>query len=136
VRAAVAACLLGAGVGLALACGGLPLYETPEERRESGGLPLERTEQPRTGSLTWRLEAIEQTPDGPRLDFVLVNGTKRDYLSLMLRLVLRGPGHALATLRYPVGGIRADGSRRVRAHLAPPGFPVEDVELELIYAQE
>lgn len=119
---------------LALACGSLPLYETPEER--VGGLPLAQVPQPRTGELTWRSELFETTPDGLLFEFTLVNGTKRDYLSVMLRLVLRGPERTIATVRYPAGGLAAGASRRVRAHLAPPGFAVESADLELIYAQE
>jgi hypothetical protein len=119
---------------LALACGALPLYETPEER--AGGLPLSQAPQPRTGELTWRSETFETTPDGLLFEFTLVNGTKRDYISLMLRLVLRGPERAIATVRYPAGGLAAGASRRIRAHLATPGFAVESADLELIYAQE
>ncbi len=121
---------------LALACGSLPRYEKPEERL--GGLPLTQASQPRTGELTWRSEAFEETPEGLRFEFTLVNGTKRDFVSVMLRLVLRGGGEArrLATVRYPAGGLAADSSRRVRAHLAPPGFAVESADVELIYAQE
>lgn len=119
-----------------LACGGLPRYELPEER-SGGGTPLTRANQPRTGELTWRSETVETRPDGGILfEFTLVNGTKRDYLSIMLRLVLRGPEHRIATVRYPAGGLAAGASRRVRAHLAPPGFPVEAADLELLYAQE
>jgi hypothetical protein len=61
-----------------------------------------------------------------------VNGTSRDYLSVMLRLVLRGPDRNIATVRYPAGPLAAGDSRRVRAHLAPPGFTVEGADLELI----
>jgi len=119
---------------LALACGGLPLYEAPEER--TGSLPLSRAEQPRSGDLTWRPGLLEQTPEGVLFEFTLVNGTARDYLSVMLRLVLRGPDRSIATVRYPAGPLAAGGSRRVRAHLAPPGFTVEGADLELIFAQE
>jgi hypothetical protein len=121
---------------LALACGSLPRYETSEERL--GGLPLTQAPQPRTGELTWRSETFEETPQGLRFEFTLVNGTKRDYVSVMLRLVLRGGGEErrLATVRYPAGGLAAGATRRVRAHLAPPGFAVESADIELIYAQE
>jgi hypothetical protein len=125
---------LGVACGLLLACGGLPLYETPEER--SGGLPLTQSEQPRTGELTWRPGLLEQTAEGVLFEFTLVNGTSRDYLSVMLRLVLRGPDRSIATVRYPAGPLAAGGSRRVRAHLAPPGFAVEGADLELVFAQE
>lgn len=121
---------------LALGCGGLPFYETPENRSESGGVPLSHSNQPRTGQLTWRSEVLETTPEGVRFEFTLVNGTKRDYFSVVLRLVLRGPNHSLATVRYPAGAIAAEGTRRVRALLAPPGFPVESADLELILAQQ
>lgn len=120
---------------LALACGGLPLYEAPEER-SSAGFPLSRTEQQRSGELTWRPGRLEQTPEGVLFEFTLVNGTTRDYFSVMLRVVLRGPDHAIATVRYPAGPVAGGGTRRVRAHLAPPGFAVEGADLELIFAQE
>ena len=125
-----------AGACLALACGSLPLYEKPEERL--GGVPLSQAPQPRTGDLTWRSEVFETTPEGLRFEFTLVNGTKRDYKSVMLRLVLRGGGaeRKIATVRYPAGSLAAGDSRRVRAHLAPPGFAVESADIELIYAQE
>jgi hypothetical protein len=119
---------------LALACGGLPLYETPEER--TGSVPLARTEQQRSGDLTWRPGLLEQTPEGVLFEFTLVNGTARDYFSTMLRIVLRGPDRNIATVRYPAGPLAAGGSRRVRAQLAPPGFAVEGADLELIFAQE
>jgi hypothetical protein len=128
------AALALAGAVLALACGGLPRYETPEER--TGGIPLTQALQPRTGELTWRSETFESTADGIRFEFTLVNGTRRDYFSTMLRLVLRGPERQIATVRYPGGGIAAGETRRVRAHLAPPGFRVESADIELIYAQE
>lgn len=119
---------------LTLACGGLPLYETPEERTPS--LPLTRANQQRTGGLTWRPGVLQQTDEGVHMEFTLVNGTARNFLSVMLRIVLRGAQGSLATVRYPAGPLAAGGSRRVRAHLAPPGFSVEGAELELIYAQE
>jgi hypothetical protein len=119
---------------LALGCGGVPLYEAPEERGSS--LPLTRTEYPRAGELTWRSGRLEQTPEAVLFEFTLLNGTTRDYLSVMLRLVLRGPDRTLATVRYPAGPIAAGATRRIRAHLAPPGFAVEAAELELIFAQE
>jgi hypothetical protein len=119
---------------LALGCGGVPLYETPEER--GGSLPLTRAEHPRAGELTWRPGLLEQTPEAVLFEFTLLNGTTRDYLSVMLRLVLRGPDRTLATVRYPAGPIAAGATRRIRAHLAPPGFAVEAAELELIFAQE
>lgn len=119
---------------LALACGGLPRYEAPEER--GAARPLSRSEHPRSGELTWRPGLLRQTPEAVLFEFTLQNGTARDYLSVMLRLVLRGPQRAIATVRYPAGPVSAGGTRRVRAHLAPPGFDVEGADLELIFAQE
>jgi hypothetical protein len=125
---------LALACALALACGGLPLYEAPEQR--TGSVPLSRTEQQRSGDLTWRPGRLEQTPAGVLFEFTLVNGTSRDYFSTMLRIVLRGPERQIATVRYPAGALAAGGSRRVRAQLAPPGFAVEGADLELIFAQE
>jgi hypothetical protein len=119
---------------LSLACGGLPLYETPEQR--SGGRPVTQALHRRTGELTWRPGLLENTPEGVLLEFTLVNGTSRDYLSIMLRLVLRGGDQALATVRYPAGPLAAGASRGVRAHLPPPGFVAESADVELIWAQE
>lgn len=120
--------------GVAFACGGFPPYETPEQRSDS--VPLARSEQQRTGAVTWRPGRLEQTPEGILFEFTLVNGTARDYFSVMLRVVLRGPGREIATVRYPAGPLAAGGTRRVRAQLAPPGFLVEGADLELIFAQE
>ena len=119
---------------LSLGCGGLPRYEDPDQR--SGGRPVTQAPHRRTGELTWRPGRLENTPEGVRLEFTLVNGTARDYFSIMLRLVLRGGDHDMATVRYPAGALAAGGSRLVRAHLPPPGFVVESAELELIVAQE
>ena len=119
---------------LGLACSGPPLYETPEQR--SGGRPLTQAPHRRTGELTWRQGRLEIAPDGVLFEFTLVNGTSRDYFSVMLRLVLRGGDRALATVRYPAGALAAGAERRVRAHLPPPGFAVEGADLELIWAQE
>jgi hypothetical protein len=126
--------LAGFALALALGCGSLPPFETPDER--TGGIPVTRTEHRRTGQLTWRPAGLQQTAEGVRFEFTLVNGTTRDYLSVMLRLVLRGPGSDLATARWPAGPVAAHGERRVRAHLAPPGFEVEGADVELLYAQE
>lgn len=123
-----------AGAWLGLACSGLPVYESPEERTD--GLPISQTKQPRSGDLTWRSAKLENTADGVLFEFTLMNGSSRDYLSTMLRLVLRGPEPSITTVRYPAGPIRAGSSRRVRAHLPPPGFAVESADLELIWAQE
>ncbi len=119
---------------LGFGCSGLPVYESPEERTD--GLPISQTEQPRSGELTWRSSRLEASADGLLFEFTLMNGSSRDYISTMLRLVLRGPGRSMATVRYPAGPISAGGSRRVRAHLPSPGFAVESAELELIWAQE
>jgi hypothetical protein len=54
----------------------------------------------------------------------------------MLRLVLRGPEHELASVRYPVGPLGARSSKVIQAQLAPPGFAVEETQIELIWAQE
>lgn len=120
--------------GLALACGGAPPYELPEER--SGGRPLTQAPNPRTGEITWRSGVLETTPAGVRFQFTLMNGTTRDYLSVMLRLVLRGPARELATVRYPVGPLAARASKVVHAQLPPPGFEVAEAQIELIFAQE
>jgi hypothetical protein len=127
-RAGLAAALL------ALACSGAPPYELAEER--SGGRPLAEAANPRTGELTWRSGELETTPSGVRFSFTLVNGTSRDYFNVMLRLVLRGPGREIATVRYPVGPLGARASKKVQAQLAPPGFAVEEAQIELIWAQE
>lgn len=119
---------------LGLACSGPPLYETPEQR--SGGRPLTQAPHRRTGELTWRQGRLEIAPDGVLFEFTLVNGTPRDYLSIMLRVLLRGGKHELATVRYPAGPLTAGASRRVRAFLPPPGFVVESAGIELILAQE
>lgn len=119
---------------LAGACAGAPLYETPEQR--GPGVPLTRALQRRTGELTWREGRLEQTHEGVRFEFMLVNGTARDYHSVMLRIVLRGSEGRMATVRYPVGPVAAGGERAVRALLAPPGFPVEGADVELVYAQQ
>jgi hypothetical protein len=126
---------LALAIVLLLACGGLPLYELPEER--TSGEPMMEAPNPRTGELAWRSGSLETAPDGTvRAQFTLMNGTSRDYLSLMLRIVLRGPDREIATVRYPAGALAARSSKVVRAHLAPPGFVVEEAQLELIYAQE
>jgi hypothetical protein len=131
VRAAALALLCA---GLSLCCAGLPPYEDPDQR--SGGRPLTQALHRRSGELTWRPGRLSNTPEGVRLEFTLVNGTARDYFSIMLRLVLRGGDHDLATVRYPTGALAAGGSRHVRAHLPPPGFVVESADIELIVAQE
>jgi hypothetical protein len=130
----VRALLAAAAGALALGCAGVPPYEEPGER--IGGVPLSRTEHPPTGQLGWRPLALVQTAEGVVFEFTLVNGTARDYLSVVLRVVLRGPAHRIATARWPAGPLRARGERRVRAHLAPPGFSVEGADLELLVAQE
>ena len=124
---------LGA-VLLALACSGTLPYETPEER--TGGRPLTQAPNPRTGEITWRPGPLVTTPEGVRVEFTLMNGTARDYANVMLRLVLRGPARRIATVRYPVGPFAARTSKRIHAQLAPPGFAVEEAQLELIWAQE
>lgn len=126
--------LAAAAAALALGCGGLPPYEAPEER--AGGIPLSRSEHPRSGQLTWRPAGLVQTAEGVVFEFTLVNGTTRNYVSVMLRVVLRGPGSRVATARWPAGPLVARGERRVRAHLAPPGFEIDGADLELLYAQE
>jgi hypothetical protein len=90
----------------------------------------------RTGELAWRSGSFETTPEGVTLEFTLMNGTTRDYLSIMLRVVLLGPAREMVSARYPVGRLAAGSSKVVRAHLAPPGFEVKETRLELIYAQE
>jgi hypothetical protein len=126
--------LAALAAALALGCSGVPPYEAPEER--SGGVPLSRSEHPRSGQLTWRPIGLVQTAEGVVFEFTLVNGTTRDYLSVLLRVVLRGPEHRTATARWPAGPLVARGERRVRAHLAPPGFEIEGADLELLVAHE
>ena len=124
--------LLAAWLGLA--CAGLPVYETPEQR--TGGRVLTQAPHRRSGELTWRTGRIEETPESVLFEFTLENGTPRDYLSIMVRLVLRGADQALATVRYPTGPLAAGATRRVRAQLPPPGFSVESADVELLFAQE
>jgi hypothetical protein len=120
---------------LTLACaGGPPPFELPEERTD--GRPLTQAANPRTGEISWRPGPIEKTPEGYRLEFTLLNGTTRDYYNVMLRLILRGPGRELATVRYPTGPLAARSTKRIQAHVGPPGFEVEAAQLELIWAQE
>jgi hypothetical protein len=119
---------------LLLACSGLPPYELPEER--SSGEPLMEAPNPRTGDLAWRSGSFETTPEGVLVGFTLMNGTTRDYVSIMLRVILIGPDREMATTRYPIGPMAGRSSKVVRAHLGPPGFEVKETRLELIYAQE
>ena len=126
--------VLGLAIPLLLACGGFPPYELPEQR--TGGQPLMEAPNPRIGELAWRSGSIETTPEGVRVGFTLMNGTTRDYLSVVLRVILRGPSREMATARYPVGSLAAGSRKVVRAHLGPPGFEVKETQLELIYAQE
>ena len=119
---------------LALACSGTLPYELPEQRE--GGRPLTQAPNPRTGEITWRSGTLVPTPTGVRFEFTLMNGTSRDYMNVMLRLVQRGPGSEIATVRYPAGPLTARGSKRVQAQLGPPGFAVEEALVELIWAQE
>jgi hypothetical protein len=123
-----------AAAGLVLACSGTLPYELPEER--SGGRPIAEAPNPRTGEITWRPGALEKTETGLRFQFTLMNGTSRDYLGTMLRLVLRGPGREIATVRYPAGPLAARSSKVVQAMLGPPGFEVKEAHIELIWAQE
>ena len=123
-----------AAAALALGCSGAPPYELPEER--SGGRPLTEAANPSTGEITWRSPMLEQTPERVRIGFTLVNGTTRDYISVMLRLVLRGSARETATARYPVGPLAARSQKVIQAFLAPPGFEVQETQLELIFAQE
>jgi hypothetical protein len=127
-RAVLAAAWLG------FACSGALPYELPEQR--SGGRPMTQAPNPRTGEITWRSGVLETTPAGVRFQFTLMNGTSRDYFNVMLRLVLRGPAREIATVRYPVGALGARSSKVVQAQLAPPGFEVEEAQIELIWAQE
>jgi hypothetical protein len=128
-RAALLAALLG------LACaGGPPPFELPEERSE--GRPLTQAPNPRSGEISWRPGPIEKTPNGVRVEFTLMNGTSRDYFNVMLRVILRGPGRELASVRYPTGPFAARSTKRIQAHVGAPGFEVEEAQLELIWAQE
>ena len=122
------------GICLALGCASAPAFELPEER--TGGRPLAQAPNPRSGEISWRPGPITSTPDGVRVEFTLMNGTPRYYANLMLRVVLHGSGREIATVRYPTGPLSAYSSREVRAHLAWPGFAVEETQLELIWAQE
>jgi hypothetical protein len=122
------------GIWLALGCASTPAFELPEER--TSGRPLEQAPNPRSGEISWRAGPISSTPDGVRVEFTLMNGTPRHYAYLMLRLVLRGSGREIATVRYPTGPLAAYSSREVHAHLAWPGFAVEGTQLELIWARE
>ncbi len=122
------------GTWLALGCASTPAFELPEER--TSGRPLAQATHPRTGEIRWRPGPISPTPDGVRVEFTLMNGTPRHYANLMLRIVLRGPEREIASVRYPTGPLAAYSSRQVRAHIAWPGFAVEETQLELIWAQE
>jgi hypothetical protein len=126
--------VLALAIPFLLACGGFPPYELPEQR--SSGEPLMEAPNPRTGELAWRSGSFETTPEGVTLQFTLMNGTTRNYVSVVLRVILLGPGREMATARYPVGPMAGGSSRVVRAHLGPPGFEVNETRLELIYAQE
>jgi hypothetical protein len=126
--------VLLAAACLALACSGSLPYELPEER--GGGRPLAEARNPRTGEITWRAGDLETSPTGVRFQFTLMNGTSRDYFNVMLRLVLRGPGREMATVRYPAGPLAARSSKVVHAQLSPTGFEVESTQIELIWAQE
>src|SRR5262245_10869486 len=117
-----------------LGCASAPVYELPEER--TGGQPLAQAPYPRSGRITWRPGPISSTSDGLRIELTLMNGTSRDYANLMLRLVLRGPGRQMASVRYPSGPLSRFSTRVVRAHLAPPGFEVKRTRVELLWAQE
>jgi hypothetical protein len=119
---------------LAAGCAASPPWEAPEERVD--GRPLAEAPYPRSGDLSWRPIALVQSEDDVRFEFTLMNGTSRHFQSVMLRIVLRGPGSAIASVRYPTGAISPRSSRRVAALLASPGFEVERAELELIFAFE
>jgi hypothetical protein len=128
------AVVLVLAIPLLLACGGLPPYELPEQR--TSGEPLMEAPNPRTGELAWRSGSLETSAEGVHVEFTLMNGTTRDYISVMLRVILLGPDREMATARYPVGSMAGRSSKVVRMHLGPPGFEVKETRLELVYAQE
>ena len=111
-----------------------PPFELPEER--TGGRPLTQAPQPAHRRDQLAPGPPQSTPDGVRFEFTLVNGTPRDYLELDAPRGAARRDREIATVRYPAGPLAAGASRQVRAHLAPPGFAVEEPQLELIWAQE
>jgi hypothetical protein len=106
--------------------------ETPEQR--AVGTPIGRSDHPRSGHLSYRVGRIEQVDDLVLVDLHLYNGTKRDYATVTLRVLVHGGPGELASIRVPLGGMGADRSRPVSARLPGVPFQVRDVGLELIYA--
>jgi len=104
---------------LALGCGGVPLYETPEER--GGSLPLTRAEHPRAGELTWRPGLLEQTPEAVLFEFTLLNGTTRDCGSCCAGPTARSRPSAIPPARLPQE--RPAGSGPISPHPASPSRP-------------
>jgi hypothetical protein len=88
----------------------------------------------RSGHFSYRLGSVERDGDRLRIGIRLSNGTHRNYNNVMLRVVLLGnPGESLA-VRLPAGGIRAEQTKPLVAHIEDVTFQVQDVTLELIYA--
>lgn len=127
-----AAALLVLAAALLPACG-TPTgrLETPAERGRAG-TPLGRSAHLRSGTLSWRLGAVERRERGVRVDLVLQNGTARHFDHLLLRVAVHGRASERASVRLPVGGLRAGRSHRVSARLPEVPFRVRDVRVELL----
>ncbi len=124
----VGALLLGACVP------GSPDVWEPAEDTMRAGRPLGRSLHLRSGHLTYRLGQVDQEDANVRVGVVLMNGSHRDYQSLILRVILHGPEGRQREDRLVVGPFREGASRGLSAWISGVPFPVQDVSLELVLA--
>jgi hypothetical protein len=77
---------------------------------------------------------VERSGPGVRVGFTLNNGTKRNYRSVALRVLLWGDTGDLRSVRLPIGAMAAEQSRALTARIPDVPFRVREVAIELLYA--
>jgi hypothetical protein len=98
------------------------------------GKPIGRSRHLRSGHFSYRLGSVERDGNRLRVGIRLNNGTHRNYDNVMIRVVLLGNRGESLAVRLPAGGVRAEQTKPLVAHIDDVTFQVRDVTLELIYA--
>jgi hypothetical protein len=118
--------------GLLAGCS-LPTAATDPLDGSRPGTPIERTENPRAGRISFRLDAVDRGGAETRVDLTVWNASGTSYGSVQLRVIAVGPAGERRGVRLLVGSLGAGQERRVSARFPELGFPVSDVQVEIVY---
>ena len=118
-----------------LAChSNFPKIQTGQETQ---GVPIGKSPFLKSGTFSYQSAELRSKKNGETIvEFVVMNGTHRDYFMVSVNVILLGANGQRASQRVPLGPIESGRNRRSVARFKELDFGVEDIVIEVVDAKK